>query len=189
MSLRTVKNPLVNALLEAIYDVLDYDGRRSIIDFAHIEYMANKLPSDGQIPMSDFYKLINAMNILLAYSKTVMYEIGRKFSFYLSPFGVHFMEFIDLIEDNLVGETIINIEYPSENEIDVYLKQCPFCKGLDEIFDGDQKTEGFSCEFFRGLLDETLKKSINQGVNINVFHIEKNSEFCKFQVITKNKPM
>ncbi|MBD3352099.1 MAG: hypothetical protein GF364_11485 [Candidatus Lokiarchaeota archaeon] len=186
LSDKVVKNSLVNALLEAIFDVLDADGRKSIIQFANVDITNEKLPSKGTTSFDDFIKLVNAMNFLLAYSKTVMYEIGRKFSFYFSPYGGTLSDFIDLIQNTLSNEMKTEISYPKDNMILIKIKNCPFCKGAVTILPG-RKTEGFTCEFFKGLIYGTMAKSSDLGDSIEVSHICKGLNECIFEVEIQKK--
>ena len=68
---KTVKNSLINALLTAIFDEIDSDGRHSIIQHANLGYMniSENLPPNGFTPLEDFLKLVDSMNYLLIFSK------------------------------------------------------------------------------------------------------------------------
>ncbi|MHA1821466.1 MAG: hypothetical protein ACTSU2_01820 [Promethearchaeota archaeon] len=200
-----VKNQIVKALLEAIFDVLDFDGKRSIIEFARLDYLKDELPTNGGIPYTDFLKLVEAMNILLAYSNKVMYEIGRKFAFYFSPFGTHLVEFVELVQKNLLNNMQIEINYPSKNKIEIKIYSCPFCRGLQTYLVnkdfGQEKKEtkisntkgintGFTCQFMKGVLEETIKNSANLNVEVKVVHKRKTEDYCLFEafLIEKETP-
>jgi predicted hydrocarbon binding protein len=187
-SIRTVKNSIINALLEAIFDILDADGKSSIINYAKLQYMKEKLPSNGETPYEDFIKLINAMNFLLAYSTKVLYEIGRKFAFYLSPFGTKLVEFFEQINGSLIDEMTTKIMFPDDNKIEIVLNCCPFCHGVVSIMPAiSTQTQGFSCDFFRGLLYETIYKSEDRDEGIFVDHTSKGLNECKFEIVVGNK--
>jgi len=178
---RTVKNNVINALLEAMYDVLDSDGRLSIIRYANLEHLKNRLPSDGDSPFEDFLKLLSSMNFLLAYSPKVMYELGRKFAFYFSPFGSHIMEFVDLLVDSLYQEIQFDVNYPKENEIEICLTSCPFCRGMSALNSHPQTVE-YNCDFFSGVIYEALRKSAENDYIIEVNHSHKTTKGCIFKV-------
>lgn len=180
-ALRTVKNSIINALVEAIFDILDADGKNSILNYAKLQHLKEKLPSDGETSYKDFITLINAMNFLLAYSNTVLYEIGRKFAFYLSPFGTKLMEFFEQVQSYLIDDMNAKIEFLGENQIHITLKACPFCKGVVSILPAIS-TQGFSCDFFRGLLYETIFKSEERHVSISVEHTSKSLNECQFEI-------
>ena len=74
---------------KAFYDVLDLDGKRSILAAAGLEtLMENKLPPDEFSSSSLLNKLLFSMRNLLQFSDRVLFEIGRKFSIYFDPWGV-----------------------------------------------------------------------------------------------------
>ena len=99
---RVIQNAIINALLEAFNDILDYDGKRSILIFAKLEHWIDeKLPPTGTTSLKDFEKLIKAMRILLQYSENILFEIGRKFSIYLDPSGTSFKDFIVMLNRSL----------------------------------------------------------------------------------------
>ncbi|MCK4371298.1 MAG: hypothetical protein KAW03_09535, partial [Candidatus Lokiarchaeota archaeon] len=95
----TVKNKVVVALLQAYHDILDYDGMKSILREAEMMYIKDirdENPNDS-IDFFSFKKIISAQNCLLYDSSILLFEIGKKFSFYLFPFGISFAEIIDEI--------------------------------------------------------------------------------------------
>ena len=92
-----VKNKVVVALLQAYHDILDYDGMKSILKEAgmiYIKDIRDKNPNDT-LDFFSFKKIISAQNCLLYDSSDLLFEIGKKFSFYLFPFGKSFKEIIE----------------------------------------------------------------------------------------------
>ncbi len=85
----TVKNRVLTALLQSYMDNLDYDGMKSILKEAGLLELKNiqELDPDGEIDFFSFKKIITAQNCLLYDSTDLLSQIGRKFSFYLFPFG------------------------------------------------------------------------------------------------------
>jgi len=57
-----ISNSVINALLEAFYDILDLDGKRSILCLAGLpQLMEAKLNSSGNSDWVIFEKLLDAM--------------------------------------------------------------------------------------------------------------------------------
>lgn len=185
-STKTVSNKIINAFLEAIYDVLDADGKLSIIRHAKLDYLKKSLPPKGEIPYDDFVKLVNSMNSLLCYSDQVIYEIGRKFSFYLSPFGNQIENLLPFLEENLFQDIDIQIERKKNTLILIRMNRCPFCQGALSIVPnlGD---DTYKCEFFKGFLYETVKKATGHRASININQIKKEDMQCEFEVHLDSK--
>lgn len=180
---KVVKNNLINALLTAIFDEIDTDGRNSILDHASLEYMckSENLPPNGFTPLEDFLKLVDSMNYLLIFSKSIMFEIGRKFSFYLSPYGTKMGDLLETIKTKLI-DLQIELDYRSDDKINVTVLKCPFCRSIQKL-NPVIKSRNFTCEFFRGFLFETVKKSAQTDVSVNVTHFnEKEDGLCKFRI-------
>jgi len=178
---KSVKNNLINALLEAIYDEIDRDGRNSIIEHANLGYMKNNLPPNGFTPIEDFLKLVDSMNYLLIFSKSIMFEIGRKFSFYLSPVGTHLRDFIEMIKTKLINLQI-ELDNSSDEKIHVTVMECPFCRSIQKL-NPAIISRNFTCEFFRGFLCETVKNSAQTDVSVKVEHFNQETGICKFRII------
>jgi len=179
---KTVKNSLINALLTAIFDEIDSDGKKSILEHANLGYMNSieNLPANGFTPIEDFLKLLDSMNYLLIFSKSIMYEIGRKFSFYISPFGTQIGDLIEKIKTKLI-DLQIELEYNTDDKILVTVKQCPFCRSIQKL-NPAIVSRNFTCEFFRGFLFETVRKSANTDVSIKVEHSDQKNDICKFKI-------
>ncbi len=159
-----INSEVVNALLESFYDVLDRDGKRSILAFANLEQdlMDKKLPP-GTFPYSEFLKIIRSMKQLMAFSSSVMRELGRKFAIYLNPYGTDFRGFIDML-NTYFGQshfTLESQETPETGEkcFKIRLENCPFLE-----YDG--YTDGM-CDFFEGMFSEGIRKSMGGTVKID----------------------
>ncbi|MHA1729893.1 MAG: hypothetical protein ACTSWY_14360 [Promethearchaeota archaeon] len=179
----TVGNNIVNALLHAIQDVMGFDGKLSIIRFAGVEHLKEQLPSHGDLSIEEFQKLVDSLNYLLLYSKQCMYEIGRKFSFYLSPYGLPIYDFIALLKKSMKS-TKIEMKITSK-EINIKIYDCPFCLTMKSFLSKDK--EFFTCEFFKGVFFESVTKNANQNTQVEIKHLipknfSKNSNVCKFQI-------
>ncbi|MFX1384845.1 MAG: hypothetical protein ACFFBP_20650 [Promethearchaeota archaeon] len=163
----TVKNKVVVALLQAYHDILDYDGMKSILREAEMMYIKDirdKDPND-KLDLFSFKKIISAQNCLLYESTDLLFEIGRKFSFYLFPFGKSFEEIIDEINTSIEADWEVYIEESNENEIVIHVEKCIFCSEI-----------GVPCNLFVGFLVYSLEKSLPSGYNI---FFERNKEDIK----------
>lgn len=152
-----VKNKVVVALLQAYHDILDYDGMKSILREAgmiHIKDIRDKDPNDT-LDFFSFKKIISAQNCLLYDSSDLLFEIGKKFSFYLFPFGKSFEEIIDEINSSITTDWKVKITENNEQEITISVQRCIFCSEF-----------GVPCDLFKGFLVNSLQKSLpsEQGV-------------------------
>lgn len=148
---RVVQNTVINALLEALFDILDLDGKRSVLEFAGLERWLEKLPQNGTSSWEDFLKLISAIRTLLQYSDSILFEVGRKFSIYLDPFGTSFPDFIRLLEHSLVD---LHIEFkeivPLQYEITM-----KWTGRETELLD-----DKWMQHFYRGIYSEGMRKAV-----------------------------
>ena len=146
-----VKNKVVVALLQAYHDILDYDGMKSILKEAgmlHIKDIRDKNPDD-LLDFFSFKKIISAQNCLLYDSSDLLFEIGKKFSFYLFPFGKSFTEIINEINSSIDTEWKVSIIENNVNEITIFVHKCIFCSEI-----------GVPCDLFKGFLINSLQKSL-----------------------------
>ena len=146
-----VKNKVVVALLQAYHDILDYDGMKSILreaEMMHLKDIRDKNPEESTDFFS-FKKIISAQNCLLYDSSILLFEIGKKFSFYLFPFGLSFEETIDKINSLITTDWEVKIIENNNNRIIVQVKQCVFCSEI-----------GVPCDLFKGFLVHSLQKSL-----------------------------
>ncbi|NVM38282.1 MAG: hypothetical protein HWN81_21995 [Candidatus Lokiarchaeota archaeon] len=146
-----VKNRVVVALLQAYHDILDYDGMKSILreaEMMHLKDIRDKNPHDS-IDFFSFKKIISAQNCLLFDSSILLFEIGKKFSFYLFPFGISFEDIIDKINSLIITDWKVEIIENNGNEITVQVNKCIFCSEI-----------GVPCDLFEGFLVHSLQKSL-----------------------------
>ncbi|MFX0001184.1 MAG: hypothetical protein ACFE9Q_15300 [Candidatus Hodarchaeota archaeon] len=146
-----VKNKVVIALLQAYYDILDYDGMKSILreaEMMHIKDIKDINPQDT-LDYFSFKKIISAQNCLLYESTKLLYEIGKKFSFYLFPFGLKFEEIINEINTSIITDWNVEILSNNENIITIQVERCIFCSEI-----------GVPCDLFIGFLVHSLQKSL-----------------------------
>jgi predicted hydrocarbon binding protein len=146
-----VKNKVVIALLHAYHDILDYDGMKSILreaEMMHIKDIGDKDPNET-LDFFSFKKIISAQNCLLYDSSILLYEIGKKLSFYLFPFGLSFEEIIKEINNYIIADWKVDILVNSENDITIQVEKCIFCSEI-----------GVPCDLFIGFLVQSLQQSL-----------------------------
>ncbi len=159
-----VKNKVLTALLQAYHDILDYDGMKSILKEAEMLHLKNIRDEDQNrhLDLFSFKKIIAAQNCLLYDSSMLLFEIGKKFSFYLFPYGKNFEEIIKEINSLIITDWKVDIIKNNNNEITVQVRRCIFCSEI-----------GVPCEMFKGFLIHSLEKSLPSEYQI-VY--EKNEE-------------
>lgn len=147
----TVKNKVITALLQSYLDNLDYDGMKSILREAELLELKDMrdVDQDGTIDFFSFKKLIAAQNCLLYDSNELLYEIGRKFAFYLFPYGKNFEEIIEEINRLIVTDWSVSIVDRTENSVALKVEKCVFCSEI-----------GVSCHLFKGFLVNSLEKTL-----------------------------
>lgn len=152
-----VKNRVVTALLQSYLDNLDYDGMKSILNEAgmiHLKDMREVDPN-GTIDFFSFKKIIAAQNCLLFDSNELLFEIGKKFSFYLFPFGKDFDEIIKEINELIATDWKVEIIEKSNNIYKVKIEKCVFCSEI-----------GISCDLFKGFIVHSLEKTLSTDYRI-----------------------
>lgn len=155
-----VKNRVVTALLQSYLDNLDYDGMKSILKEAgliHLKDMRDVDPN-GTIDFFSFKKIIAAQNCLLFDSNKLLFEIGKKFSFYLFPFGKNFDEIINEINELILTDWKVEIIEKSNNLFVVKVEKCIFCSEI-----------GVSCDLFKGFIIHSLEKTLTTDSRINSY--------------------
>lgn len=152
-----VKNSVITALLQAYLDSLDYDGMKSILREAELLELKDtrNVNPEGEIDFFSFKKLISAQNCLLYDSNKLLYEIGRKFSFYLFPYGKSFTEIISEITKLIKTNWDVQIKEKSEKKYVIRISKCVFCSEI-----------GVSCDLFRGFIIHSLEKSLSSDYYI-----------------------
>jgi len=147
----TVKNRVLTALLQSYMDNLDYDGMKSILKEAGLLELKDirEVDPEGEIDFFSFKKIISAQNCLLFDSTELLSEIGRKFSFYLFPFGKIFEEIVEEINNLIVTDWKVSIVENRAETVIIRVDKCIFCSEI-----------GISCELFKSFLINSLEKSL-----------------------------
>jgi len=153
----SVKNRVITALLQSYLDNLDYDGMKSILREAELLELKDirDVDPDAYIDYFSFKKIISAQNCLLYDSSNLLYEIGRKFSFYLFPYGKKFEEIIEEITILINTNWQVKIIDKQENLITIRVDRCIFCSEI-----------GVSCDLFKGFLIHSLEKTLSSDYNV-----------------------
>jgi len=152
-----VKNKVLRALLHSYLDNLDYDGMKSILREAELLELKDikEVDPNASIDFFSFKKIISAQNCLLYDSTDLLYEIGRKFSFYLFPFGKKFEEIIEEINDLIRTDWKVQINKINPKMITIRVDKCIFCSEV-----------GVSCNLFKGFLVHSLEKTLSSDYNV-----------------------
>jgi len=153
----TVKNKVVIALLHSYLDNLDYDGMKSILKEAGLMHLKDirDVDPNGFIDFFSFKKIIAAQNCLLFDSNKLLFEIGKKFSFYLFPFGKNFDEIINEINELIVTDWKVEILEKLDDLFVVKVEKCIFCSEI-----------GVSCDLFKGFIIHSLEKTLTTDYRI-----------------------
>ena len=155
----SVKKKVLTALLQAYHDILDYDGLKSILKEAEMLYLKNiKRQTDPNetIDLLSFKKVIYAQNSLLYDSTILLFEIGKKFAFYLFPFGKSFEEIIEEVNTSIMTDWKVEIINSNHNEITIQVHRCIFCSEF-----------GVPCDMFKGFLVHSLEKSLSSACEVS----------------------
>jgi len=146
-----VKYKVVTALLQAYQDILDYDGVKSILKEAEMLHLKNiKYEKQNQnLDFFSFKKIIAAQNCLLYESSMLLFEIGKKLSFYLFPYGISFDNIIKEINSLIDTDWKVEILEKFQKEVIVKVHRCIFCSEI-----------GVPCDMFKGFLVHSLEKSL-----------------------------
>jgi hypothetical protein len=169
-----VNNSVINALLEAIFDILDYNGKSSILTLSgRLDLLKEKLPQ-GTSKSSEFLKIINSMRTLLEFSSKILFEIGKKFSIYLDPYGSSILEFIEILNNSFVDPSF-NLQKNSKNNLSLSI--------VTQNNNTDLLTDPWLRYFYEGIFLEGVRKAIGGKVQIEFVECDKFS--CSFNIETE----
>jgi len=110
---------------------------------------------DETLDFFSFKKIISAQNILLFMSENLLKAIGRKFSFYLFPFGKDFDEIITELNELIKTDWKVEVTYRTEEQIVVRVKKCIFCSEI-----------GVPCDLIKGFLIHSLEKTLPSNIQV-----------------------
>jgi len=160
-----VKNKVVTALLQSYLDNLDYDGMKSILREAELLELKDyrNVDQNGSIDYFSFKKIISAQNCLLYDTSNLLYEIGRKFSFYLFPYGKDFEEIVEVITKLIDTNWNVQIIEKNDNQFTIRVDKCIFCSEI-----------GVSCALFKGFLIHSLEKTLTSDYQVVSYREKEN---------------
>ncbi|MHA1268888.1 MAG: V4R domain-containing protein [Candidatus Helarchaeota archaeon] len=173
------------ALLTALNDIMGQDGKNSVLRYAKLdEYTTvctpDEIHSDDKINYKIFHALLNSMFTLLGFgTSAILYEAGRKWLIYLSPFGISLDGMIKKLENWIGGSWTLTKK--DEEEI-VRIRDCPICYNIKSTNDKP------FCHLICGILSK-IKES-ETGEKFNVVEdkcIALGEDFCEFRIIRKDK--
>ncbi|NHJ24444.1 MAG: hypothetical protein EAX89_07715 [Candidatus Lokiarchaeota archaeon] len=152
-----VKNRVLTALLQSYMDNLDYDGMKSILreaELLDLKDIKNVNP-EGEIDFFSFKKIITAQNCLLYDSSQLLFEIGRKFSFYLFPYGKDFSEIVSDLNYLIQTNWNVKVLEDTADSVVIRVDKCIFCSEI-----------GVSCDLFKGFLIHSLEKNLSSDYTV-----------------------
>jgi len=158
-----VQNIVINALLESLYDILDRDGKNSVLRAAHrpdlVDARLNPLEFSDY---KTFLQIIDAMNDLLQFSELIAHEIGRKFAIYSDPSGTGIETLVQHLKNWIQADWSIELLSSHPNSPILVLKviNCPFC-GSRSCGPSNRKA---TCDFLRGMFSMAAEKTSRQAV-------------------------
>lgn len=161
-----VENKVVKALLQAYLDMLDYDGMCSILKEAGMQQLNDlkKINSEGKLELSSFKKIISAQDLLLYHSHQLLFLIGKRFSFYLFPYGKDFEDCVEELNRLIQTDWKIEILMKKENSITINIENCIFCSNLNQ-----------PCELIQGFLVNSLEKTLFTNKKIRMINSKEKS--------------
>jgi hypothetical protein len=175
-----VMNKVINALLHAYLDILDHDGMKSILNEANMPEIKRKSEEDPEnyVSFELLKKILTAQNILLFQSELLLYNIGKKFSFYLFPFGKSFEESINELTDLIKTNWNVQILRHDHDSIEIKVENCVLYNELNNTF-----------HLFEGFLVRTLEKTLSteQQVKYEVLNKEGKDFTVKLKITNNSK--
>ncbi|TXT64703.1 MAG: hypothetical protein BAJALOKI1v1_530011 [Promethearchaeota archaeon] len=172
-----VQNKVVTALLQAYLDILDYDGMKSILKEAGELDLKDRRDTNPEeyINLTPFQNILSAQDVLLFNSFQLLFTIGKKFSFYLFPFGKNFQESIKEITELIRTDWNVTILQKTSDQINLEIENCLFCSQIDN-----------SCDLFIGFIVHTLEKTLSAAEKVE-YEITKKADNRFFLTLTIKK--
>ncbi len=157
-----VQNIVINALLESFYDILDRDGKNSILRAAgRADLTEARLNPQDFSDYKTFQQIIDAMNDLLQFSEFIAYEIGRKFAIYSDPSGTGIDTLVKHLKQWIQADWNIELvsAHPKSPILVLKVINCPFCESRTCTTSRSK----VSCDFLRGVFSMACEKTSRQG--------------------------
>ena len=160
-----VMNKVINALLHAYLDILDHDGMKSILNEANMPEIKRKSEDEPEnyVSFDLFKKILTAQNVLLYQSELLLFNIGKKFSFYLFPFGKSFEESINELTELIKTDWSVEILKHTYDSIEIRVENCVLYNDFNNTF-----------HLFEGFLVRTLEKTLSTEQQVAYEIVDKN---------------
>lgn len=171
-----------SALLTALHELMGRDGKNSVLRFAGLdEYVNQDIPPpsiEDSISFQTFKSLITSMNDLLGHgTDAILYESGRKFAIYLTPFGYSLSNVAEKLS-HWIGGTW-TVEHDNDESI-VRIKNNPICKSISEV-----RTKP-SCHVISGALAKIKEESTGEFHQVIEVQCEsKGDSCCEFHIMKR----
>ncbi|MHA1733218.1 MAG: hypothetical protein ACTSU5_14820 [Promethearchaeota archaeon] len=168
-----IQNTVLNALLESFYDILDRDGRDSILRYAGCPDL-DWLDPQSDSSLEVFKNIMSSMNELLCFSTVIMNEIGRKFTIYSDPRGSGIERLVDNLKDWIKTPWNVEIVENTPEKVVVKVENCPFC--THQQINGSENNCEILCGMFTRAVAETSRhpENVTCTAKNHVFTILKN---------------
>jgi predicted hydrocarbon binding protein len=179
---KEIRMIVFSALLTALNEVMGRDGKNSVLRFAGLEeYINQEIPPsiEESISFKTFRALIDSMNDLLGHgTDAILYESGRKFAIYLTPFGFSLKDVSEKLS-NWIGGTWTVLK-DNEKGI-VQIRNNPVCKGI--------VSERPVCHVISGALGKIKEESTGKQYFVKEMLCEsKGDPCCEFHIIRLSNP-
>ncbi len=163
-----------SALLTALNELMGRDGKNSVLRFAGLEeYLNIEVPPsiEESVSFDIFKRLLTSMNDLLGHgTDAILYESGRKFAIYLTPFGYSLHEVVEKLSDWVGGNW--TVEKDNEEGI-VRIKNNPLCNWI--------KSTKPSCHVISGALGKVKEESTGYRYMVKELLCESRGDpYCEF---------
>lgn len=173
------------ALLTSLNDIMGQDGKNSVLRYAKLdEYIdicaPHNISEDETIPYKTFHALLNSMFTLLGFgTSAILYEAGRKWLIYLSPFGLSLKEMIKKLEMWMGGEW--ELEIRDDLEI-IRIHHCPICHNFKST------SEKPICHIISGVLSKIKESGTGEKYQVvETKCIAIGDKVCEFKIVKKDK--
>ncbi|NVM52971.1 MAG: hypothetical protein HWN66_04655 [Candidatus Helarchaeota archaeon] len=174
---KEIRMIVFSALLTALHEVMGRDGKNSVLRFAGLdEYINREIPPPSihrSISFKTFKSLIISMHDLLGHgTDAILYESGRKFAIYLTPFGYSLREVVEKLEKWIGGTWTV---MKDDDKGIVQIKNNPVCKGMVS----DKPT----CHVVSGALAKIKEESTGKHYLVKEVLCEsKGDSHCEFYI-------
>lgn len=166
-----------SALLTALHEIMGRDGKNSVLRFAGLdEYVNQEIPApsiEQVVSFGTFKALIISMQDLLGHgTDAILYESGRKFAIYLTPFGYSLQEVVEKLSSWIGG--IWSVIQDNKDSV-VEIKNNPVCKGII--------SEKPACHVIAGALAKIKEESTGARYFVKEVTCEsKGDDHCEFHI-------